>query len=100
MSDRVQFTVDRSMHNGTGQDAAAVYSDLQKAVRLDLRHHYSGPIGVKHWLSLCNSPDYGHKKLAHVIQREIRKGITVLTAATSKRDIDFVSLGPGDGDID
>ena len=100
MSELVQFDLDPSIYNGAGNGLDAIYSDLEKAVRLDLRYHYSGPIGARHWLSLCNSRQYGHSTLATVIEAEIPNALGVLKTFLPARHIELVSFGVGDGDID
>lgn len=100
MNQHVQFELHPSMSGGAAGETAPIYSDLETAVRLDLRHHYSGPICARRWLSLCNSPQYGHKTLARVIQSEIPNALCALKDTVRARRVDLVSLGPGNGDID
>src|SRR5262249_18891462 len=96
----VQFDLDSSILDGAALDSTAVYCDLSDLVRLDLRHHYSGPIGVRYWLSLCNSPEYGHRNLAEVIESHFGDAICALNDYVRWKNLNLLSLGPGDGDID
>jgi len=74
---------------------------LERVVRKDLRHHYAGPICACRWISLCNDPSYGHKRLVTLIEAVLPDLILALKAdAEGLAGVDLVSLGPGNGSID
>lgn len=100
--DRVQFVVHRSMYDPGKWDASAdVYFDLSKAVRVDLQHHYSGPICALNWITLCRQPEYGHLDLVDFIDGALPGALKSFRAKNPRINrMDLVSLGPGDGEID
>ncbi len=100
--DRVQFVVHRSMYDpGKAEAATDVYFDLDKAVRLDLQHHYSGPVCALNWITLCRQQEYGHLALVDLIDRALPEALQTLRAMNPQiSQLDLVSLGPGDGEID
>src|SRR5437868_5699850 len=82
MRDRVQFVVHPSIYDGEAGHLPAIYSDLKKAVRLDLRHHFSGPICANYWLSLCGAEEYRHAALVNVVGTKAGEAFHALKAST------------------
>jgi hypothetical protein len=100
MTDRIQFIVDPNVKDLDSGDPVSIYGDLSEAVRIDLRHHYSGPVCAAYWLALCRSPKYGHHSLVKFIDAAFPDALDAIQTATAATAIDFVSLGPGNGEID
>jgi hypothetical protein len=76
------------------------FEDLSKALSVDLRYHYQGPKGALRWIALCEDPAYGHVDLAKAIDSSFSEIVGMLESIIPEGVIDFVSLGPGDGEID
>lgn len=101
-SSRVTFDVDPSVYNGNSPlGLRELSTSLEGIIRMDLRHHYSGPICAQRWISLCGDPEYGHLRLVALINAALPKVIKAARAdAGDLSAVDFVSLGPGNGAID
>lgn len=95
--DRVTFTVDATMYGERNALPGAVYGDLERAVRPDLRYHYANPICAQRWLDVCDDPAYGHERLLRGIESAAGDLVTALRAPGP---VTVVSLGPGDGSVD
>jgi hypothetical protein len=95
--DRVVFTVDATMYGERNAVPGAVYADLERAVRPDLRYHYANPICAQRWLDVCDDPAYGHEALLRGIESAAGDLVSALGAAGP---VTVVSLGPGDGSVD
>jgi hypothetical protein len=100
MSERIQFIVHSSVNDIDSGNPASIYGDLSQAVRIDLRHHYSGPICAEYWLALCRSRKYGHHNLVKLIDLAFPEVLDAIADVTRATGIEFVSLGPGNGQID
>ena len=96
-SDRVTFTVDATMYGEQNAVPGAVYADLERAVRPDLRYHYANPICAQRWLDVCDDPAYGHERLLRGIEAATGELVQALGA---NGPVTVVSLGPGDGSVD
>jgi hypothetical protein len=94
---RVSFTVDPTMYTAQNAVPGAVYADLARAVRPDLRYHYANPICAQRWLDVCDDPAYGHQRLLASIDAVLGDLVAALGARTP---VTVVSLGPGDGSVD
>lgn len=94
---RVTFTVDATMYGKQNAVPGAVYADLERAVRPDLRYHYANPICAQRWLDVCDDPAYGHERLLGSIDAVLGDLVGALGADAP---VTVVSLGPGDGSVD
>jgi len=94
---RVTFTVDATMYGSHNAVPGAVYADLERAVRPDLRYHYANPICAQRWLDVCADPAYGHDRLLASIDAALGELVGALGAS---EPVAVVSLGPGDGSVD
>jgi hypothetical protein len=95
--DRVAFTVDATMYGERNAVPGAVYADLERAVRPDLRYHYANPICAQRWLDVCDDPAYGHEGLLRGIESAAGALVSALRAPGP---VTVISLGPGDGSVD
>lgn len=78
-----------------------VCGDLDVAVQLDLRYHFSGPLCAAFWIDLCRCRDYGHDQVVGTIERVLPALVDALRERASRRGaVNLVSLGPGDGEVD
>ncbi len=94
---RVTFTVDPTMYTAMNSVPGAVYADLTRAVRPDLRYHYANPICAQRWLDVCSDPAYGHERLLASLDTVLGDLVEALGAGAP---VTVVSLGPGDGSVD
>jgi len=95
--DRITFTVDATMYGERNAVPGAVYADLERAVRPDLRYHYANPICAQRWLDVCDDPAYGHEALLKGIEAAAGDLVSALRASGP---VTVISLGPGDGSVD
>src|SRR5262245_1715056 len=95
----VDFVVDPSVYADSSRfnDEGAT---LEALVRLDLRHHFSGPSGAAYWNALCDAPEYGHHRLVQTIDSAFPELLRETQLASRRRPMRLVSLGPGNGEID
>ena len=78
-----------------------ICGDLDLAVRLDLRYHFSGMLCAAYWIDLCQSREYGHDRLVGAIEHGLPSITEVIRDRIAPgRQLDIVSLGPGDGQVD
>lgn len=97
-----EFIVAESRFLGDGgRSPIEVCSDLDVAVQLDLRYHFSGPLGAAYWIDLCHSREYRHDQVVGAIEDALPLLIRALQDhPTPKPGISVFSLGPGDGEVD
>jgi len=75
--------------------------NLDTVLRKDMLCHYSGTVSAMYWIALCRNPKYNHIQLVNLVDRSFPQIIQALRAnVTGLTSLSFVSLGPGDGDID
>lgn len=98
---RVSFLIDPSMYAAGNAVPQEVYADLDRVVRTDLRHHYSGPVCAQRWLDVCDDPAYGHRGLIAFVGESCPPIAAALRAdRPGVSGVAVVSLGPGDGSLD
>ena len=98
---RVRLIVPPIMWLSEVWEAPQAAEDLDRAVRPDLRHHYSSPLGAHRWLAVCKDPTYGHGVLVRRIGRAMQGVIAALRAdANARVSVTLTSLGSGDGAVD
>lgn len=84
-----------------GRSPIEVCSDLDVAVQVNLRFHFSGPLGAAYWIDLCRSQEYRHDRVRAAIESSLGAVIEVLTEGGRCRPrFNLLSLGPGDGGVD
>jgi len=77
------------------------YTNLEAVLRGDMLYHYAGSVPALYWIALCRHPQYGHLELVDLVDRSFPQVVRVLHAnVKGLTPLDFVSLGPGDGEID
>jgi uncharacterized SAM-dependent methyltransferase len=77
---------------------AQAESYLRNRATVDIRYNYLGVLGARNWLAISQDPDYPHSELMTLYRRSIPEIITA--AGLEGTDVDYISLGPGDGEID
>lgn len=99
------FIVDSSLSHSKGLNNIDLYRQLKNEIEsnrnksLDLKFNYLGSSNASNWINLSKNPSYGHAKLIDSIKKysdEIASAIKLNEADK----LDFISLGPGDGEID
>jgi len=66
---------------------------------IDLKYNYLGSISAANWINLSQNPSYGHSKLIQAIRDNISDILASLHLKAGEQ-LDFISLGSGDGVID
>ncbi len=96
------FTVAESHYLAHGAPTPLeICANLDLAVQIDLRHHFSGPLCAAYWIDLCRCREYGHDRLLGAIEAALPKLVEIIRDRLPPRArLDVVSLGPGDGEID
>jgi SAM-dependent methyltransferase len=78
-----------------------ICGDLDLAVQLDLRYHFSGMLCAAYWIDLCKSREYGHDRLVGAIEHVLPAITEIIHDRIAPGcQLDIVSLGPGDGQVD
>ncbi len=78
-----------------------ICGDLDLAVQLDLRYHFTGMLCAAYWIDLCRSREYEHDRLIGAIEHALPAISDVVRDRLAPgRPLDIVSLGPGDGQVD
>ena len=77
-------------------------ANINLGSRIDLKYHYIGASCAAYWLALAGHPDYGHDRILRTIETHSAEMFEILKEDLGKepREIDLISLGPGDGKID
>lgn len=79
-----------------------LYKDALRYIRtagsVDLKYNYVGALGASNWLSISQDPNYIHAELVNLYKDNI--GEIISAAKLDDKTLDYISLGPGDGDID
>ena len=96
------FTVAESHYLAFGaRSPLEICADLDLAVQIDLRHHFSGPLCAAYWIDLCRCREYGHYRLVGAIEHALPTLLAIIRdRLTLHSRLDIVSLGPGDGEVD
>lgn len=94
------FVVDSSLsHSLNNLDLfVELYSYLSQGGPPSLKYNYMGAMCAQNWLALSQDPTYGHSELTSMFRTHARE--IVAASELQGREVDFVSLGPGDGLID
>lgn len=89
----------------TGEERSKYFNELKKRLRLGetvpMKYLYWTPQGSESWLDLCNSPLYRfNRNSIHLIQTHSYAITQNIINACGSPEIDFVSIGSGDGNKD
>lgn len=94
-----EFLVDSAFNRQVTQTKLAdeARDQIRAQGALDLKYHYIGWKSARMWLELTKEPSYGHMPHSAELARLIP---TILHAIDSSHPYNYISLGPGLGDID
>ncbi len=97
-----EFTVAESRYLGNAVSSPLdVCGNLDVAVQLDLRYHFSGPLCAAYWIDLCRCREYGHDRVVSAVEHVLPALRDALgDGLPPRRRLNLVSLGPGDGEVD
>jgi hypothetical protein len=70
---------------------------LERGGTGSLRFNYLGAVGAQNWLDLSEDPNYGHSAVRNILATAVPE---LVELAKLGAEIDFISLGPGDGNLD
>jgi len=91
----------KKMGPGKADPIAELYVSLDSALRQDMQYHYAGMMSALYWIGLCQDPKYGHIALVDLVDRIAPQIIErMCTDTPGLSSLSFVSLGPGDGEVD
>lgn len=95
--------VDAALH--TGDDAVSreeILACLEGNTLIPGRYMYSSDLGAKNWIRLCNDGMYRHHR--ETVEFWANSGgsavASLIQKALGRDDLDYISLGPGDGEKD
>lgn len=98
-----EFLADSTLSIGSIYNPMDIFQELHHQIffssDIDLKYHYLGIIGATNWLNLSNDPKFEHNTLKKIITHNFKEIINIISSKPNS-NIDFVSLGPGDGEID
>lgn len=96
------FIVDSAISHTGSMNSLELFAQAESYLRnratVDIRYNYLGVLGARNWLAISQDPDYPHSQLITLYRRSIPEIITA--AELEGTDVDYISLGPGDGEID
>lgn len=99
------FIVDSAISHHDKTSNIELISQLSNELRndnertIDLKYNYLGASSAANWINLSKHPGYGHSKLIKLIGDNAEEIVDQM-GLESGQQIDFVSLGSGDGEID